>query len=110
MLNSGQFPSELKLSRVKPLFKNEDPALFTNYRPISLLPLMSKIFECVIFHQLFDYMKGHNFTPRNQTTGKNHQRVTSIFSHTNLITFEQFGFRTGHSTELAAIQLVDHLR
>ena len=47
---------------------------------------MSKIFEYVIFHQLFDYM-----------------------SINNLITIEQFGFRTGHSTELAAIQLVHHL-
>ena len=55
MLNSGQFPTELKISLVKPLFKNGDPALFTNYRPISLLPLMSKIFEYVIFYQLFDY-------------------------------------------------------
>ena len=33
MLNSGQFPSEIKISRVKPLFKNGDPALFTNYHP-----------------------------------------------------------------------------
>ena len=47
---------------------------------------MFKIFEYVIFYQLFDYM-----------------------SFNNLITIEQFGFRTGHSTELAAIQLVDHL-
>ena len=85
MLNSSQFPSELKISPVK-LFKNGDPALFTNYRPISLLHSMSKIFEYVIVHQLFDYM-----------------------SINNLITIEQFGFRTGHSTELAAIQLVDHL-
>ena len=80
MLNSGHFPSELKISRVKTLFKNGDPALFTNYRPISLLPSMPKIFEYVIFHQLFD------------------------MSIKNLITIEQFGFRTGHSTELAAIQ------
>ena len=49
MLNSGQFPSELKISRVKPFLKNGDPALFTNYCPISLLPSMSKIFEYVIF-------------------------------------------------------------
>ena len=47
--------SELKISRVKPLFKNGNLALFTNYPPISLLPLMSKIFEYVIFHQIFDY-------------------------------------------------------
>ena len=86
MLKSGHFPSELKISRVKPLFKNGDPAMFSNYRPISLLPSMSKIFEYVIFYQLFDYMCTNN-----------------------LLTIEQFGFRTGHSTELAAIQLIDHL-
>ena len=86
MLKSGHFPSELKISRVKPLFKNGDPAMFSNYRPISLLPSMSKIFEYVIFCQLFDYMCTNN-----------------------LLTIEQFGFRTGHSTELAAIQLIDHL-
>ena len=86
MLQSGHFPSELKISRVKPLFKNDDPAMFSSYRPISLLPSMSKIFEYVIFYQLFDYMCTNN-----------------------LLTIEQFGYRTGHSTELAAIQLVDHL-
>ena len=42
---------------------------------------MSKIFEYVIFYQLFDYMCTNN-----------------------LLTIEQFGFRTGHSTELAAIK------
>ena len=47
---------------------------------------MSKIFEYVIFYQLFDYMCTNN-----------------------LLTIEQFGFRTGHSTELTAIQLIDHL-
>ena len=86
MLKSGHFPSELKISRVKPLFKMGDLSEFSNYRPISLLPSFSKIFEYVIFYQLFDY------------TCEN-----------NLLTIEQFGFRRGHSTELAAIQLVDRL-
>ena len=86
MLKSGHFPSELKISRVKPLFKKGDPSEFSNYRPISLLPSFSKIFEYVIFYQLFDYM-----------------------CENNLLTIEQFGFRRGHSTELAAIQLVDRL-
>ena len=53
MLKSGHFPSELKISRVKPLFKNGDPAMFSNYRPISLLPSMSKIFE----YELSDAIK-----------------------------------------------------
>ena len=86
MLKSGHFPSELKISRVKPLFKKGDPSEFSNFRPISLIPSFSKRFEYVIFYQLFDYM-----------------------CENNLLTIEQFGFRRGHSTELAAIQLVDRL-
>ena len=86
MLKSGHFPSKLKISRVKPLFKKGDPFEFSIYRPISLLPYFSKIFEYVIFCQLFDYM-----------------------CENNLLTIEQFGFWRGHSTELAAIQLVDRL-
>ena len=84
--DSGHFPSELKISRVKPLFKKGDLSEFSNYRTISLLPSFSKIFEYVTFYQLFDYM-----------------------CENNLLTIEQFGFRRGHSTELAAIQLVDRL-
>ena len=83
-LSTGIFPNELKISRVRPLFKNGDTS--NSYRPISILPSISKIFEYVIFHQLFDYMS-HN----------------AQFCH------EQFGFRTGHSTELASLQLTDYL-
>ena len=82
LLKSGHFSSELKLSEVKPLFNKGDPSEFSNDLPISLLSSVSKIFEYAIFHQLFE---------------------------NNLLTIEQFGFRTGHSTELAAIQLVDHI-
>ena len=66
--------------------KKGDPSQFSKYRPISLLPSFSKIFEHVIFYQLFDYI-----------------------CENNLLTIEQFGFRRGHSTELDAIQLVDRL-
>ena len=55
-LTTGIFPRELKISRVKPLFKKGDPMLFSNYRPISLLSSISKIYEYVIFHQLLNYM------------------------------------------------------
>ena len=51
MLMTGIFPSDLKISRVKPLFKSGDASLFSNYRPISLLPSFSKIFEYIIFKQ-----------------------------------------------------------
>ena len=85
-LHTGIFPSQLKLSRVKPLFKSGDQSRFSNYRPISLLPSLSKIFERVIFDQLLGY-----------------------FTNNKLLCMDQFGFRPGHSTELAALRLVDHL-
>ena len=37
MLMTGKFPSDLKISRVKPLFKFGDTSLFSNYRPISFI-------------------------------------------------------------------------
>ena len=56
MLMTGEFPRDLKISKVKPLFKSGDASLFSNYRPISLLPSLSKIFEYIIFKQLYTYM------------------------------------------------------
>ena len=86
VLHTGIFPRQLKLSRVKPIYKSGEQTSFCNYRPISLLPSMSKIFEYVKFDQLM-----------------------SILTDQQLFCMEQFGFRPGHSTELAALRLVDHL-
>ena len=55
MLNTGYFPDNLKIAKVIPIFKKEDPSLCNDYRPISLLPAISKIFEKVIFKLLYDY-------------------------------------------------------
>ena len=51
-LHTGVYLSQFKLSRIKPLFKNGNKSQFNNYRPISLLPSLSKIFEYVMFDQL----------------------------------------------------------
>ena len=83
---TGIFPKELKISRVKPLFKSGDPLQFNNYRPVSFLPSLSKIFEHVIFDQIMCYL-----------------------TENSLRSSEQFGFRPGHSTELAALRMVDHI-
>ena len=85
-LLTGIFPDLLKIAKVKPLFKRGDTALLNNYRPISLLPTISKVFERVIYSQLYAY-----------------------FNDNNLMSEQQYGFRAQHSTELASVKLVDHI-
>ena len=84
VLNTGIFPDNLKIAKVVPLYKKRDDGLFTNYRPISLLSSVSKIFERVIFNQLIQY-----------------------FDRYKLLYKSQYGFRKNHSTELAALELID---
>ena len=86
MLNTGIFQEQLKISKVVPLYKANDQTLLTNYRPIALLPSISKIFECAILEQLSNYFLGNE-----------------------LFALQQFGFRAKHSTELAVLNLVDYL-
>ena len=52
MLNTGLFPDSLKISKVIPSFKKDNETLFSNYIPISQLPLISKICEKVILKQM----------------------------------------------------------
>ena len=85
IIHTGVFPRQLKIARVKPLFKKGDQSNFSNYRPISLLPSISKIYEQVMAAQLIDY-----------------------FTSNNLFCIQQFGFRPGYSTELAALRLANH--
>ena len=60
MLNTGIFPSQLKISKVIPLHKANDETLLSNYRPIALLPSVSKIFENVMLDQISNYFIDNN--------------------------------------------------
>jgi hypothetical protein len=84
----GIFPEKLKMAIVCPIYKeqNLDIHNFSSYRPISLLPALSKVFERVVYAQLYNYMNSNN-----------------------LFHISQYGFRQGHSTELAALELVDRI-
>jgi len=55
MLSSGIFPSRLKFSEIKPLFKKHDKPNISNYRPISILTSFSKIFEKITFTRLIQH-------------------------------------------------------
>ena len=51
-LTNGKFPITLKNANVTPVHKKDEPADKTNFRPVSVLPLLSKVFERVIYDQL----------------------------------------------------------
>ena len=78
-LCTGIFPDKLTIGKVIPLFKKDDNKSIGNYRAISLLSSISKIFERVAFNQLYHYLTSN---------GKLYE--------------SQYGFRKYHSTALAA--------
>ena len=83
---TGIVPSKLKIAKVIPLYKTKDPALFSNYRPISLLPFFSKILERLMYNRLYNFLTEHN-----------------------ILSMNQFGFRKNYSTFLALMDLVDSI-
>ena len=65
-LCTGIFLNDLKISRIRPLFKQGSSSLFSNYRPISLLSPLSKIYELVVFEQLLLYMEDNELFYNDQ--------------------------------------------
>ena len=64
MINEGVFPEDWKKSNVVPIHKKESKNLTKNYRPISLLPIFSKVFERLVFNTLFNILwQNKLFTP-----------------------------------------------
>ena len=55
-ISSGIVPDLMKIARVVPLFKSGDHRLFQNYRPISILPIFSKLLERVVYKRILDYI------------------------------------------------------
>lgn len=85
-IDDGVFPDLMKLSKLVPLFKsgdNEDPS---SYRPVSVLPVLSKVFEKIVLNQLLSH-----------------------FHYNKLLHSEQYGFTRGKSTTDAGVALVKHI-
>jgi len=80
------FPDILKTAKVIPIFKKGDKSNPNNYRPISLLPVFSKIVEKAINIQITDKLDSNHIIDDNQ-----------------------YGFRTEHSTEDAVIKFIDYI-
>ena len=56
-IKNKEFLDSLKLSNTVPVHMNKDPTDKTNYRPVSILPLLSKVFEKLMHIKLYDYME-----------------------------------------------------
>ena len=84
---SGVFPDKLKVAKVITIFKKGDYQLTSNYRPISLLSIFSKIFEKVMYKRLFKFLEFHKILY-------------------NL----QFGFQENHSIDHALVSLTETIR
>ena len=82
-IKKGLIPQKLKMAVVYPIHKKESKIKVSNYRPISILPLVSKIFEKPIHERLMDFFNKHDI----------------IYKH-------QFGFQRGKSTEHAFLDLL----
>ena len=75
MLKTGNFPENLKLADITPVFKKNNLLHKVNYRPVSILPSISKVFEKLIqkqinylFPYLCGYRKGFQFTTSTSVT------------------------------------------
>ena len=79
-IETGCFPDRLKAANITPIFKKDDPLDKANYRPVSILPLISKVYERLIYNQLSEYSE-------------------SFLSHILC------GFRKAHSTQHALFKL-----
>jgi hypothetical protein len=85
-MSTGVYPDVLKHARVIPIFKSGNPSNVCNYRPISTLPFLNKIFEKIL-----------------------HSRLTNFLDKFSLISDRQFGFRKGTNTTMAIFYLVQDL-
>jgi hypothetical protein len=78
-MESGTFPKIMKIAKITPIFENDDPQIFDNYRPISLLPIFGKLFEKIIYRRLYDFLVSQNVIYDKQFgSRKNHSTAHAI--------------------------------
>ena len=76
----------MKIAQIIPMYKSEDRYSKNNYRPISILPFISKFFERLMYNRLLDYVNANTILYPNQ-----------------------FGFREKHSTYMVLLKLIEDI-
>ena len=82
---SGIFPDDWKCARATPLFKQGEASDLNNYRPISVISVIAKVFERIVYDQLYNFL-----------------------SDEDIISTHQSGFRSLHSTVTALLEATDN--
>ena len=84
---TGEIPEDMKKAKVIPIYKNSGcKEIMKNYRPVSLLPVFSKILERLVYNRLYNFIKKHK-----------------------ILTISQYGFQNFLSTDLAILELQDRI-
>ena len=86
-ITSGTVPDDMKVARVKPLYKKNSPLEVGNYRPVSILSIVSKILERSVYSQLSEFLDSNNL----------------LFEY-------QSEFRSKFSTDTCLIHLLDYIK
>ena len=87
MLKTGNYREELKFAKVILIYKNGEATKCVNYRPISILSLLNNIFEKLLYKRFYEYL----------------EKIEILYQY-------QYGFRKGHSTGHALVELIDKIR
>ena len=85
-LQEGNFPDGMKISKVIPLHKTGNKHIFNNYRPISLLPVLSKVLEKLVHNRLYNFLVDNK-----------------------ILYPSQYGFRPDHSTSHAITEFIGNI-
>ncbi len=85
-IRTSMVPRDWKTARVSPLYKDGKKDEISNYRPISVLPVMAKLFERILHDQLYQYFDVNGLLDPNQS-----------------------GFRSGHSTTSCTVGVLNHI-
>ena len=83
-LYKGQFPNNWKMARVAPIYKAGSSDDRSNYRPISILPVLSRLVEKLVYNQLYKYLDRHKFPYKHQSGFRPiHSVAICLLSNTN---------------------------